>query len=292
MDTKKVMLMFGIVLLVFAGFVSAAHTHTTSISPENAKASTPTLYTLVVTNNGDDSVDWVKITKPVGFGDVTCGDAPTNWMSVTPPTTTDCAYYTNTDLIGVDGSETFTVTTTTAASSNTYTWATRTKDDQELYVTTNPTSKVDSVNPASATVTAPVDSSNYKSGDVPTAFTGSVADDNGGSGLSLNSATFYLRDTTEDTYWNGVDSWGTITQLATTHIATTSDTASTWTDAITLPTWTDGHGYEVKATATDKAGNTLEGSEVTFDYDSSLPTVTVKPCSPRFTLKEIVSPSL
>ncbi|GAI13774.1 unnamed protein product, partial [marine sediment metagenome] len=49
-----------------------------------------------------------------------------------------------------------------------------------------------------------------------------------------------------------------------------------WTDDITLPSWTDGQTYEVKAKALDKAGNTFEGTAITFTYDTTPPTVTAK----------------
>jgi hypothetical protein len=136
-------------ILLAAQLVSAAHTHTSVITPEWKTASTSTLYTLVVTNNGADSIDWVKITKPVDFGNVACGGAPTDW-TLEASSITYCTYTTTTDLMNVSDSETFTVTTTTAASTNTYSWSTRTRDDQEVYVTTNPTSKIDADVPTAA----------------------------------------------------------------------------------------------------------------------------------------------
>src|SRR5207302_1018135 len=55
--------------------------------------------------------------------------------------------------------------------------------------------------------------------------------------------------------------------------ATTGDTAAAWTDNVTLPTWSaqaDG-AYTVRATATDKAGNTFTGSAVSFTLDKTAP---------------------
>src|SRR5207302_1556418 len=55
--------------------------------------------------------------------------------------------------------------------------------------------------------------------------------------------------------------------------ATTGDTAAAWTDNVTLPTWSaqaDG-AYTVRATATDKAGNTFTGTAVSFTLDRTAP---------------------
>src|SRR5205823_3923930 len=61
--------------------------------------------------------------------------------------------------------------------------------------------------------------------------------------------------------------------LATTHGATTGNTAAAWTDNVTLPTWSsqaDG-AYTVRATATDKAGNSFTGTAVSFTLDKTAP---------------------
>ncbi|MBA7470692.1 hypothetical protein ES707_05979 [subsurface metagenome] len=91
-------------------------------------------------------------------------------------------------------------------------------------------------------------------------------------GLNADSTTFTLRNPALD-YWTG-SAWGALTNLATTHAATTSNTQVTWTDAVTLPaTWTDGSSYTVQATATDKNNNTFTGTAITFTYDNTVPTV-------------------
>ncbi|PIS33626.1 MAG: hypothetical protein COT38_04350 [Candidatus Omnitrophica bacterium CG08_land_8_20_14_0_20_41_16] len=123
---------------------------------------------------------------------------------------------------------------------------------------------IDTTNPITAEVTIPVNGTTYKS--VPVTFTGNAADNSGGSGLNADSTAFYIKDTGNSQYWDG-NSWeNSITWLATTHDATTSSTSVSWTDNITLPTWTNNHTYEVKARATDEAGNTLQGTAVTFTY--------------------------
>ncbi len=135
---------------------------------------------------------------------------------------------------------------------------------------------IDANDPDTASVTAPVNGTTYNAASVPTTFTGQVGDDASGAGMNADSATFYIKDTTDTKYWDG-DAWeDAVTWLATTHDATTDNTTGSWTDNITLPNWTDAHGYEVKAKATDKAGNTLEGTAViTFVYDVTNPLVTI-----------------
>jgi len=99
------------------------------------------------------------------------------------------------------------------------------------------------------------------------------SDDADGGGLNVNSATFYIKDTTDTKYWDG-DSWeDNATWLATTHNATTDGSEVVWSDAIDLPAWTDAHGYEVKAKAIDKTNNTLEGTAISFTYDTTGPTI-------------------
>ena len=59
--------------------------------------------------------------------------------------------------------------------------------------------------------------------------------------------------------------------LTATNIATTGNTAVTWTSSAVLPTWAsqpDGI-YTIQATATDKAGNTFTGSPVSFTLDGT-----------------------
>ena len=111
-------------------------------------------------------------------------------------------------------------------------------------------------------------------------FSGSAADDPGGSGLNANSTTFTLQGP-DGRYWDGVSAWqGSQVALATTHSATSGGTAATWTSASgALPAWStqsDGDGiYTVQATATDKATNPFPGTAVHFTLDSTLPTASV-----------------
>ncbi|MFA5643780.1 MAG: hypothetical protein WC949_04435, partial [Candidatus Paceibacterota bacterium] len=260
----------------------AAHTHTSVITPPWSTASTTTVYNIEVTNNGADSIDYVKISKPASFTSLSCGTPPAGW-TLEESATTYCIFSTPEagSYIGAATHKDFPITVTTAATSGTYEWQTRARDINNVYDNTNPTSKVDADAPDTATVTEPNDAS-YKSGALPASFTGVVADKSGLaiSGMNADSATFYIKDGT--TYWNGT-TWtvtGTPIWLATTHLATANADDSTWTDAIDLPApgpnyYTNGHTYEVKAKIVDIAGNSFEGTAVTFIYDTDPSTVTI-----------------
>ena len=134
---------------------------------------------------------------------------------------------------------------------------------------------VDRANPITASVTSPTNGSVLRAATVPASFAGSAADILNGVGLNANSTTFTLRRPNGD-YWTGSAWQAGVFNLATTHLATTSNTAATWTSGATLPTWAseaDGT-YTVQATATDKVGNTLTGTAVTFTLDNTAPTLT------------------
>jgi len=100
-----------------------------------------------------------------------------------------------------------------------------------------------------------------------------VADNDSGSGINANSADFYIKRASDNHYWNGTD-WNatTVQWLSTTHSATSSDTGASWMDSVSLPTWSSGETYYSKVRISDKAGNTYEGSEITFYYDADNPT--------------------
>lgn len=130
----------------------------------------------------------------------------------------------------------------------------------------------DSVNPATASVTTPSNGSSYTSSTMPTEFSGSVADDASGLGMEANSATFYIKNSSDE-YWNGSSWTGSETWLSATNNATSDSTSETWTDSIALPSWTNGTYYS-KVKATDRAGNTYEGSEISYTYTESSATST------------------
>src|SRR5947208_3128676 len=127
--------------------------------------------------------------------------------------------------------------------------------------------------PSTASVTTPADGSMYRAATVPASFSGSAADGTGGSGLNANSTTLTLQRNADNFYWTGTAWQVGVFNLATTHSATTSNTAAAWTSSATLPTWaleSDGV-YTVQATATDKVGNTFTGAAVSFTLDKTAP---------------------
>src|SRR5439155_1614826 len=113
----------------------------------------------------------------------------------------------------------------------------------------------------------------FRAATVPASFSGSAADNSGGAGLAANSATFTLQRSSDNYYWTGSAWQAAAFNLAATNSATTGGTAATWTSSATLPTWaaqTDGT-YTVRATTTDKAGNTFTGTAVSFTLDNTAP---------------------
>ncbi|MEI6622729.1 MAG: hypothetical protein WCP28_12565, partial [Actinomycetes bacterium] len=133
------------------------------------------------------------------------------------------------------------------------------------FATTATDVTIDNVSPVTASVTDPVDLAAYRSGTMPATFSGSAADNTGGSGLAADSTYFTLKNPSGK-YWDGT-SWETwITGLGTTHSATTSGTVVTWSSAILMPDWSaaDEGTYTVQATATDRADNAFTGTAITF----------------------------
>src|SRR5207249_1678176 len=112
---------------------------------------------------------------------------------------------------------------------------------------------LDNVAPTTASVTTPAGGSSFRAATVPASFSGGVADNSGGAGLTANSTTFTLKRSSDNNYWTG-SAWQTaVFNLAASHSATTGNTAATWTSNATLPSWasqSDGT-YTVQATATD-----------------------------------------
>src|SRR5438876_271206 len=136
---------------------------------------------------------------------------------------------------------------------------------------------IENTAPITASVTAPVNGTVYGPTTMPATFSGSAADNSGGVGLAVNSTTFTLQRPSDNFYWTGTTWQSAVFNLATTHSATSSNTAVTWTSSATLPTWstqTDGT-YTVQAKATDAAGNTFTGTAITFTLDKTAPTASV-----------------
>src|SRR5207249_4760742 len=136
---------------------------------------------------------------------------------------------------------------------------------------------LDKTAPTTASVTTPANGSTYGASTVPATFSGSAADDNTGLGLNANSTTFTLQRGSDNFYWTGSAWQSGIFNLATTHSATTGGTVAAWSSSAILPTWssqTDGT-YRVQAKATNKTGNTVTGTAVTFTLDRTAPTASV-----------------
>src|SRR5204863_5372112 len=117
--------------------------------------------------------------------------------------------------------------------------------------------------------TTPASGSSYGAASVPASWSGSAADNSGGVGLNANSTTFTLQRSSDSNYWTG-SAWQVAAfNLATTHAATTSNTAVTWTSSATLPTWSsqsDGT-KAARGEGIDSVGNTFTGKAVTFNLD-------------------------
>src|SRR5206468_70825 len=120
----------------------------------------------------------------------------------------------------------------------------------------------DTTPPTAASTTTPANGGTFRPASVPASFSGSVADNNNGVGLTANSTTFRLQRGSDNFYWTGSVWQPGVFNLGATNGATTGNTAATWTSSATLPTWaseSDG-SYSVQATATDKVGNTFAGA--------------------------------
>src|SRR5262249_9624677 len=151
--------------------------------------------------------------------------------------------------------------------------ATATDKDGNTFTGTAVSFTLDSTAPATASVTTPAAGSAFRAATVPASFSGRVADNSGGVGLAANSATFTLHRGFAGLYWTGAAGQAAVFQLAASNAATTGSTAAAWASSATLPTWaaqSDGT-YTVRATATDKDGNSFTGAAVSFTLDKTAP---------------------
>src|SRR6266568_3546508 len=87
---------------------------------------------------------------------------------------------------------------------------------------------LDKTAPATASVSTPAGGSSFAAASVPASFGGSVADNTGGVGLAANSTTFTLKRSSDNNYWTGSAWQAAVFNLATTHSATTGNTAAAW----------------------------------------------------------------
>jgi parallel beta-helix repeat protein len=238
-----------------ANYALAAHTHTPAISPTLTKGSTPTVYTITITNNGLDAVDWVKITKPTEYGNVTCGDAPTEW-GLEELNNNYCTYYTN-NPITAGNAKSFTFTLTTPGSSGTYTWTTRTRDINMVYNTKSPTSDIDTVPPTVTNIA--VDTATVKDSDLTQLVTVTYFE-------NMDQTVTPTIAFSNGTWTPGAGVWSDATHYAQTF--TLTDSAQEFT------------GVDITVTgAKDVAGNIMVEDAIhgtdKFNIDTKNPTATV-----------------
>jgi trimeric autotransporter adhesin len=144
------------------------------------------------------------------------------------------------------------------------------------WVTQTVAFRPDATPPATASVTTPSGGNVFRAATVPASFSGTVADNTGGSGLPANDTTFTLKRSTDNQYWNGSAWQVEVAPLAATNAATTVGNSTTWTSSATLPTWSsqaDGT-YTVQASTVDRAGNPFTGTAVSFTLDNTAPVIT------------------
>src|SRR5439155_1450054 len=131
-----------------------------------------------------------------------------------------------------------TLPTWASQSDSTYTvQATATDKDGNAFTGVAASFTLDNVAPTTASVTTPASGSLFRDATVPATFGGSMADNSGGVGLAANSASFTLKRSSDNNYWAG-SAWQTAAvNLAATNHAPFGNTAATWTNSTTLPTW-------------------------------------------------------
>jgi len=142
--------------------VLATHTSSATISPEWTQGGISQEFTITVTNDGPDKIEWVRITKPPEYGDIIDCVAPLSW-GVGVQTTYYCEFFTTSDYIHTGESREFGVELSVALDEGSYVWSVKTKDDQEEYYTTQIVSNVDNTSP---TTTITPDGSDWVNYDV------------------------------------------------------------------------------------------------------------------------------
>jgi hypothetical protein len=113
-------------------------------------------------------------------------------------------------------------------------------------------------------ITYPVASTSYGAN-----WTGSITGTAAAaSGRTLVRVDVTLRNTTANTWWNGVAWQGTSTSVQVTG-------TSTWSYALAGANLTDTNSYTVAATATDDLSNTTSAAAVAFTYRATAPSVVI-----------------
>lgn len=96
----------------------------------------------------------------------------------------------------------------------------------------------------------------------------------------IDKVEIYIKDTSDNEYWTG-SSWGSLTWLsASANDSTFNSDDEDWNYDSSDVTWTGGNSYEIKANATDKAGNDDSASMAvdTFTISQNI-SITVTPAT-------------
>ena len=88
------------------------------------------------------------------------------------------------------------------------------------------------------------------------------------SPYTVSSVSLTIKDTTNNTYWNGT-AW----QAGNTSVTATGTTS--WSYALANSNFTTTHSYSITANITDSANNTASSTASTFTYDTTAPTSAV-----------------
>jgi hypothetical protein len=197
--TKVSLIIFVLFLVGFFVFnfvlpVLAIHTASVSVSTTGndiyTKGGATETFSFTVTNNGLDSIYYIKITAPSGFtglGSLTC---PASWGTVTTDTYIECIGDPDPTAgkmiaIGNSGSVSFSATAPTPESDTTYSWTVLTKDTGFNTTSNTVYTLVDVTTPSVNVIGAPTD---WTTSDA----TAEVSCDDG-TGSGCNSATYKLK---------------------------------------------------------------------------------------------------
>ena len=256
LKTKSILVIFLIGILFFGFGISTAlatHTHEASISPVLATGGTSTIFTVTITNasSSSDKIEWVRITWPTSFSSGSCDAIPPVGWSFEEDHSLYCKYYTGYNFIATGTSQAFDVTVTTATSSGTYIWGTKTQDIPDDFYTQAPTSTVDAIAP---TATVTIGTATIFDSDLIQEVTVDYSE-------AMNTSTTPTVTFTGGTWAAVTGSWASSTQYnASSTITSDGETITNATATVTG--------------ATDVAGNAPAFAADNFDVDTENPTVT------------------
>ncbi len=120
----------------------------------------------------------------------------------------------------------------------------------------------DNTPPETLTITAPLNSGAYGPANPLSAITGAAVDNHSG----VNRVELEIYDQSDNSYWGG----SSFNQVSSSWVAVGGSLAS-WSYA--APTWIVNKNYQLRARATDVAGNISTTSVVSFIYDTTAPVV-------------------